>query len=338
MVAAQEKAGLASMAAIAVAILAARSNAQISQAAIAAAAAGGIQSQLNFTRDHEREADRIGLQILEKSGFDAHAMAAFFERMQKSTRAYETGAPSYLRTHPLTYERIADMQSRTQNIPFRQVPDSTEFGLVRARLNALDGNPRDAVAIFDQSLASRKFASEAAVRYGLVAALLRAGDAGRAGRELKTLRALGVRSPMIDALSARTLIANGDLEGGLAAYREGLRTGPNSRALVYGYAEALIVAKRGDDAAGFLSSKMESRPSDARMYELLARAYVSNGKRLLQHQAQAEAYVLRGNLPGAIEQLQIAQKSGDGDFYQKSSVEARLKELMAADKESRRKP
>ena len=62
------------------------------------------------------------------------------------------------------------------------------------------------------------------------------------------------------------------------------------------------------------------------------------GKRLLQHRALAEVYALRGNLPGAIEQLQIAQKAGDGDFYQKSSVEARLKELIAADTETRHKP
>ena len=62
------------------------------------------------------------------------------------------------------------------------------------------------------------------------------------------------------------------------------------------------------------------------------------GKRLLQHRALAEAYALRGNFPAAIEQLQIAQKAGDGDFYQKSSVEARLKELMALDSENRRKP
>ena len=59
---------------------------------------------------------------------------------------------------------------------------------------------------------------------------------------------------------------------------------------------------------------------------------------MLQHRAQAEAYVLRGNLPAAIEQLQLAQRAGDGDFYQKSSVEARLKELVAIDTEGRRRP
>ena len=58
-------------------------------------------------------------------------MASFFERLQRATRFYETAAPSYLRTHPLNYERIADMQNRVQDLQYRQVPDSVEFQLIR---------------------------------------------------------------------------------------------------------------------------------------------------------------------------------------------------------------
>jgi predicted Zn-dependent protease len=340
LIAAQQRVGLASMAALAVAILAARSNSQVSAAAIAAAQAGSIQSQLNFTREHEREADRIGLQIMEKSGFDAHAMPTFFERLQKATRVYETGAPSYLRTHPLTFERIADIQSRIENVPFRQVPDSLDFQLVRARLAALDGNAREAVTNFDRMLEERKYSSEIAARYGLVVALLRAGDAPRARKEMALLQAgkQEAKSPMIDALAAQTQLANGEVEKGLATYRDSLRTNPTRRSLVYGYTGALIAANKASAAIQFLNDRTEGRPTDPRLFEFQARAYTALGKQLLQHRAQAEAYALRGNLPAAIEQLQIARKAGDGDFYQKSSVEARLKELIAADTENRRKP
>lgn len=338
LIAGQQKAGLASMAALAVAILAARSNADVAQAAIIGAQAGMIQSQLNFTRDHEREADRIGLQIMDKSGFDVHAMPVFFDRLQKATRIYETNAPSYLRTHPVTYERIADVQNRIHDMPFRQVPDGIEFQLVRARLAALDGNARDAAANFTRLINERKVASEAAARYGLVVALLRAGDYPRARREMAQLQTLKARSPMIDALAAQTLLAGGELEKGLAAYREALRANPGRKALAYGYADALINARRAPEALEFLSSKLDTRSSDARLYEIQARGYAATGKRLQQHKALAEAYALRGNLAGAIEQLQIAQKAGDGDFYQQSSVEARLKELVALDMEGRAKP
>jgi predicted Zn-dependent protease len=337
-IAGQQKAGLASMAALAIAILAARSNSDLSQAAIVGAQAGMIQSQLNFTREHEREADRIGLQILDKSGFDVHAMPVFFERLQKATRVYESNAPSYLRTHPVTYERIADVQGRIQGVPFRQVPDDIDFQLVRARLTAMDGSPRDAAAKFVRLLNERKVSSEAAARYGLVVALLRAGEFPRARKELAALQALKARSPMIDALSAQTLVASGEVEKGLATYREALRANPGRRALSYGYVDALINARRANEAVEFLSSKLESRSPDPRLYELQARAYAATGKRLQQHRALAEAYALRGNIVGAIEQLHIAQKAGDGDFYQQSSVEARLKELVALDMEARAKP
>jgi len=338
LIAGQQKAGLASMAALAVAILAARSNSDISQAAIVGAQAGMIQSQLNFTREHEREADRIGLQILDKSGFDVHAMPVFFERLQKATRVYESNAPSYLRTHPVTYERIADVQNRIQDYPFRQVPDGLEFQMVRARLSAMEGNPRDAAANFSRLLAERKVANEAAARYGLVVALLRDRDYARARKELAALQALKVRSPMIDALAAQTQVAGGELEKGLATYRDALRSNPGRRALVYGYADTLINAKRAGEALEFLSTRLETRTQDPRLYQLQARGYAATGKRLQQHRALAEAYALRGNLPAAIEQLQIAQKAGDGDFYQQSSVEARLKELVALDFEARGKP
>ncbi|MGH8757021.1 MAG: M48 family metalloprotease, partial [Burkholderiales bacterium] len=103
-IAAQKWTLATSLASIAVAILAARSNAELSQAAIIGGQAAAVQNQLNFTREHELEADRIGFQTLNSAGFDVRAMPSFFERMQKANRFVEGSAPSYLRTHPLTFE------------------------------------------------------------------------------------------------------------------------------------------------------------------------------------------------------------------------------------------
>ena len=134
MLVAQKQSAITSLAGLAVAILASRVSSELSQAAVVASQAGAVQSALNFTRDNEREADRVGFQSLEHAGFDPQAMPLFFERLQRSTRFYETAAPSYLRTHPLTYERIADMQNRAQNLHYRQVPDGLDFQLIRAKL------------------------------------------------------------------------------------------------------------------------------------------------------------------------------------------------------------
>jgi predicted Zn-dependent protease len=337
MIAAQQRAGIASMAALAIAILAARSNSDASAAAIAAAQAGAIQSQLNFTREHEREADRIGLQTLEKSGFDVHAMPTFFERLQKSTRVYDTNAPSYLRTHPLTFERIADIQNRVDKTPFRLVPDSLDFHLVRAKLKAMDGRPRDAVDYFETIFREKRYSSEAAARYGLALSQLRAGNLAQAKIEGNALANLPDRHPMIDALLADIRSQSGDAKGALALYESSLRKYPGKRALVAGYATALLTSGRPLDAAEFLRVKIENGMGDARNYELQARSYAAAGKRLAQHHALAEALVLKGNLSAAVEQLQLAVASKDGDFYQRSIVESRLRELRARDLEEKKK-
>jgi len=334
MIANQEKTQMVSLAALAAAILVARSNSQASQAIAAGSQAVAVQSQLNFTRDNEREADRVGVQILERSKFDVHAMPVFFERLQRSTRFIEGSAPSYLRTHPLPFERIADIQNRTQNLPYRQVPDGLVFQMLRARLRAEQDSARDAITYFEDMLAQRKFTFEAAARYGLATARLRDKDYTGARRELEALRRLVPESPMVDTFAARLLNAAGDGAGALAAYRAGLARHPEYRALVYGYIDTLLATKNPAEALAVVEQQQQLRPQDAQLYLLQARGYAAQGKQLLQHRAQAEAYARQGDVRAAIEQLQIALRAGDGDFYQLSIAEARLRELRAQDPES----
>ena len=336
MVAAESRTTLTTLAALAVAILAARSNGQVASAAVATAQAGAIQSQLDFTRDNEREADRVGLKTLQAAGFDPRGMVTFFERLQKYNRIYENNAPSYLRTHPLTTERIADMAARVAELPYRQVPDSPEFTLVRAKLRAQSGSAREAVAYFRDALREHRYAAELATRYGLAAALLRDGEIAAAWEEIERLKTRFPAShPMVETLAGEILAAQGHAEALLAHYRQAMARFPAHRALIYGYARALLDVGRSAEALALVENRLRATPSDLRLYELQARGYAQQGRVLLQHRALAEAEVLRGNLPAAIEHLQIALKSGEGDFYQLSSVEARLKELRARDAERR---
>lgn len=341
MMAQQRKSRLTSLAAIAVAILAARSNAQLSQGALAAATAVPLQSQLNFSRDNEREADRIGLQIVQKSNYDVHAVPVFFERMQRATRLYEGGAPSYMRTHPLTFERMADMQNRVSEMPYRQVPDSLAFHMVRARLIALDGLPSDAVLMFRDRIEQKKYANELAVRYGYVVAMMRKqdlkpNDVTGAREQMDMLLEKAPEDPMILALHAQLEMRTGQAQVGLSIYRQALRLFPTRRSLMYGYSAALINSGRAQEAAEFLDLSLGRIAPDPRLYELKAQAHAQLGQQLRQHQARAEALLLRGNLRAAIEQLRFAQASADGDFYERSGVDARLRELMSIEQQLRR--
>lgn len=332
----QKHSTMISLAAMAVAVLAARASSDVSGAAVALGQAGAIQNLLNFTREHEREADRVGLQILDSAGYDPRAMAAFFERLQRATRVYEGGAPSYLRTHPMTHDRIADIQNRLDRLPYKQVPDTTDFQLVRAKLRAELDTPEDGRTFFEQSLAERRFLSEAASRYGLVASLVRLKDFARARKELAVLRSKSQAHPMIATLGCRIPAAAREIEAAIGCYGDALRAYPRHRALTYDYADLLIEARRPQPALDVIATRLKSFSDDPRLYRLQARAYALQGKGLAQHRAMGEAYALAGNYTAAVEQMRIAVRSGDGDFYQLSAAEARLRELRKLDETQRK--
>ncbi len=329
--AAQRRSLLYTLAALAVAVAAASSKsptaAQASNAAIASAQAIAIQSQLNYTRENEYEADRIGFQRMAIAGFDTTAMATMFQRLQKQSRFSDSNAPSYLRTHPITTERIAEAQARADKEPYRQVPDSLDFQMVRALLRSYQGTPREAVEFFDSALAERKYNSEIAERYGLVASLLRAGDLKRAKVELAALEKIAPPHPMIEAIAGHVFMEAGDLDVAIARFGAALQRYPNKMQLVYDYPEALLRAKRPREAAAFADRELASFPDDGRLHLIAAQAYAELGKKMLEHRHQGEYYAWQGNLKAAVFQLELASKAGDGDFYQASVVETRLRAL-----------
>ncbi|WP_294254887.1 M48 family metalloprotease [Propionivibrio sp.] len=327
-----------SMIAMAVGILAARSNADIGMATISSVQAGMVQAQLSFSRDFEREADRAGYKTLEKAGYDVRSMSDFFERMQKAGHVSEVNAPVYLRTHPLTVERISDMQNRAQNSSYRQVVSSPDFYLVRAKIRAQTGTAREAVSEFEIALRDKKYASQAAARYGLAFALMRAKDILGAQREMEAIKSLKVSSPIISGLAADIRSAAGDLPAAQAIYREALLRFPQAKSLVYGYAESLYAGRQYDLALQFLESQLQLSLTDYKLYGLQAKTYSALGKRLQQLRAQAEYYYLQGQLGQAVEQLQFAQQANDGNFYEQSAVDARLRELRKLlDEETKQK-
>ncbi len=318
------------MIAMVAALLLARSRPDLATGAAAAAQGGAIQSQLSFSRDFEREADRIGFQTLAAAGFDVRAMGVFFEKMQRYARVLDSGAvPGYLRSHPVTTERIADAQNRSEGQPFRPHRDSLEYHLVRAKLRAETGDARDAVKQFTEAVNDRRFAHEPGARYGLAVAYLRAKEPRRAEAELARLRTDRIVSPMIETLAARARLEQDDPAGALALLKAGLVRYPHRRAVLYAMLGALQELNRFDELQAALAEPLRLYPRDPKLHEARAKAYAGQGKRLLQHQAQAEVYLLQGSLPAAIEQLQLAQTAGDGNFYDLSVVDARLKQLRA---------
>jgi beta-barrel assembly-enhancing protease len=328
MLAGQKNAALGSLVALALAIMAAKSGStsQAPEAAIAAASGLQIQSMLDYSRDFERESDRLGFLMLEKSGFDPRGMASFFERLQRANRHNDGRTPGYLRTHPLTTERIADMQNRVALMPARSVPDSVDFQFAHAKLRAMQGAPADAAEHFRNLIAEKTIRRSRADLYGLALAQKRQRDFSAALATVEEARRGGPNA-WIENLAGEVQMDQGKPKEARETYEKALAVMPGSRALFQGHVASLLETGANEKALTEIEARLRKTPEAARLYDLQAKAYAAAGRQLAQHRALAEAHYRRGRIAAAVDQLELALKQKDGNFYERSGAEARSREL-----------
>ncbi len=336
----QRKNAWIGIAGLAAAVLAgAKGQGDAAQGLLLGSQAAQVQGYLNFSRDNEREADRVGFQYLTHAQFDAGSMGTFMERLQRVSSISDTGAvPGYMRTHPVTVERIGDARARAANGEFKLARESTDFHYVRALLRSYVGEPKAAVIFFESALEERKYSSEAATRYGLVASLMRLRDFDRAKRELAVLEAARVKHPMIAAMHGQILIQNDEIPEAVRFFEQAIVEFPNHWQLHHDLPEVLLRAKQPKRALASIEKSLAKRPDDTVLLELAARASAESGLKMKQHRFLGEQYARMGNLRGALDQFELASKAGDGDYYEASYVESRAREvkrelqLLAKDK------
>ena len=320
-----QRTSLPAMAAILAGILLASSGHQSGEAAIALTSAAVTQKGINYTRTFEEEADRIGMQILAQSGFDPRAMPAFFEQMQNLNRLNETNLPEYLRTHPVTTNRIADSRNRAEKFQVRQVPDSLEFEHVRAKIRALaPGNPDEITRGFRENLAQGKYRNADAEHYGYAVALLRARQLADARVQAKKLTVRQPNKLTYRILRAEIEMAAQNYQQALALYADATAKYPMNATLMRYHAGALLKTERYAQAKELLTLALKQHPEDPALHKMLAQAAGGTGSNHEAHKALAEYYYLNGNPHAAIEQLQLAARFAGDNFYLQSSLEARI--------------
>lgn len=315
------------IASLLIAVLAARNSPMAAEAAIATGQAAVLQSQLNYSRDFEREADRIGLQILEGGGFDPQGMPLFFERMQQAYRT-DGDAPAYLRTHPLTTERISDVQGRVRNLPYRQVPDSIEYALTKAKLAVLQETPRETIERLRKQEGGR-VQDRAARLYALTLAYIAERNYTEARRSYAALNGLKLKTPMLAPLGAQLELAQGHGADAAKLCRDARNSYPGWRTLGYCIAEGQLAAGDGDGALATANELVRNQPNDYRVYNLQAKVYTALNKPALAHRALSQVYQLHGMLRSAIEQMRLAQRSRGANDHEEAAIDARLRELRA---------
>ncbi|QXP83921.1 M48 family metalloprotease [Methylococcus sp. Mc7] len=314
-------------------------SSQLGQAAVIAASAASQQMQINFTRDNEAEADRVGMKILSGSNFDPRAMPTFFERMQQSTR-FSTGrsTPEFLLTHPVTMSRIADTRGRAEQYAYKQYPDSFSYQIIRAKLHVqTTHNPQESVSYFTAISDVGTRQQQDVAHYGLALALIAQGKIGQGRPMLQELiRRYPEQSQFYNALADAEREAK-NYPAALATYEEALKRFPGNRALSLNYAQTLVRSGKPAEARKRLQEYLLRFPATPEVYELLAQAHSQLGNEAESHRYLAEAYYADGQTRNAILHLKLAQRAPGRDFQTDSAIEERLKELLEEQKEERRK-
>lgn len=298
-----------------------------------------IQRQIDFTRDAEREADRVGLQIMRDAGFDTSGMISFFTRIQNASRIQNDVVPPFLRSHPMTTERIADIQSRTRDIRYKQRVDSLDFYLVRSRLRVLQDDStqglRDAAEVFNAQLRQKNHVQTAAAKYGLAFIALKQGDYPKAQSLLKEAvksaqdghASASFKDPIFTATAIDIKLAAGDFVAAANEADVARNAFPLSRGIARQYADALYGEKRYDDAVRYLRDQVQLYASEPELRDQLAKTYAAQKMQALEHMALADAYALRGSRQAALDQLNIARHAPDATFYDQAMIDARERDL-----------
>jgi len=319
-----------SMAAFLGAILLTAIAPQAGIGAIAGVAAAQQQYQIDFTRGNEKEADRIGIELLNKAGFRTLSMADFFERLQLSNRYSDPKMiPEFLRTHPVTVNRIAEARERAEQMRSKLVrEDSLDYQLIWHKLNVMAmSDPAQAKNYYEAALREPNPPNEMLLRYGYVLALTEASDFKRAREELAPLLAATPNLTAFRLAEARLEERAGKRPLALALYGKLVKQDPESRAAAFGYATLLNNTGNPAEARRVLREFGAADQREPRFYKLLAQAEQQMGERANSHYNLAEYYRSIGELEMAAEQLRLAQVVPELTHYQRLRIDARLDEI-----------
>ena len=298
-------------------------------AALTAAQAAAQDSALRYSRSNEAEADRVAMQTIVDSGMDPHAASTMFERMLQASR-YATGnrVPEFLRTHPLSENRIADTRNRARQYPKQIRPAKLDYQLMRARVvNQLADTPEEAVATFRKELEGTP-RSAAAARYGLVLALTEAGRADEAALELDSLWASDPERLEYIIADAEIAMARNKPEEAAIKLAAQLELRPGNHALTMTYAQALLRDEQPHVAEQVLTEQSRRHPHDPYLWYLLAEVQGLSGNIVGLHQARAEYFILNGILDQAEKQLRYALNLINDDFTTSAKINQRLRDIV----------
>jgi predicted Zn-dependent protease len=306
------------MGAMILGILAASKDPAAAQATIVGGQAAAVQSQLNYSRDMEREADRIGFGVQTQAGFAPQGFVRMFEKLQQSSRLNDTGGFPYLRSHPLNTERIADMQSRVRQADQANTSPLTtlEHAMVAARARVLSNSAVDALRSWTQevqpgNLATQPAAAQVGSLYGATLSALKQRDFGLTQATLVRLQERTAGDPaaarLTRLLALEAALVQGDMAAAARLVNSGNGPADTSRAALLLRAQTETLTGKADSAAQSLQIWLADHPRDATAWQLLASANVAIGRPVAAVRAEAEVNVAQLDYTAALTRFKAAQ-------------------------------
>ena len=347
--------------------LAASKNPQAASAAIVGGQAAAAQSQLNFSRDMEREADRVGFGVMLDAGFDTRGVASMFEKLQQASRLNDNSSFPYLRSHPLNTQRIGEAQARLQLVPAGALATSKTgssdaaqalflHAMMAARARVLAdpgvdvlrplvaqaqqfaGTSQSAASVLSTTMTPTDVRGAGALYAGALAAA-RLRDFVLAQSLVARLKLLAGSNPgnsgNADVSQAIELLSlEVDLLAGKVPATAALidLTQATLRADLLIKARAVLAAGRARDVSGRLTTWVTLHPKDAAAWQLLAVAYGSQNQNVRAIRADAESRASELDYTGALDRLRAAQsmmrsQPGSADFVEGSIIDTRARQV-----------
>ncbi|WP_367066701.1 M48 family metalloprotease [Oryzisolibacter sp. LB2S] len=331
--------------------LAAAKNPTAAQAMMVGGHALAVQNQLNFSRDMEREADRVGFGLMQPAGFAPQGFVAMFDKLQQANRINDNGSWPYLRSHPLTTQRIADMHSRIPQGAAAPGAPTAEHLMMAARARVLMRPGVDTWRQWvaepqDVGFAARPRAQRVPAWYAATLSAVQLGDHAAARRSLRGLLA-DVQDDAAALRQARLLGAEVELAAGDAAaalvhlQHDRAAQDKGGRPELLLRAQALLRSGAAAPMAGPLQTWVSAHPGDANAWQTLAQVWQQQGQRLRAVRAEAEAQVARYDYAAAVDRFKagqdlarsLARQGAGGDYIEASIIDTRLRAVQSLLKE-----
>ncbi|NOR52178.1 MAG: M48 family metalloprotease [Gammaproteobacteria bacterium] len=295
---------------------------ELAEATIATVIAGQQQQQLSFSRDHEREADRLGIERLSSANFNPEAMAHFFNLIREKSR-YGTAYPEYLLTHPVTTERISEALDRARQLPKIKNERDVEFLAIQARLTL--SHTKDSGQLIKR-LSSKK---DIKSRYTTILALLENRQHREALEIIKILLAKFPNVLSFQMTEAKIYQAMKSWKLAENSYLAILNISPYNRLVTRALADHYLLRNDYKNGAEILLRLSQHSPLKASELRLLATIANAQGNKAEMYLNQGEAFILEGRYSQALKVLLLAQKTAAGSFYLTNRIDARIDEIRS---------